>query len=222
MAGYAKRQNLEHLPFGTVNGPDGKPFKTRSGDTMSLQGLIDLGLQKSSEIANSETQNSSEIANVAMAAIKYQDLKNGRASDYIFDVDNFTSTEGKTGPYLQYAVVRINSILQKIGDDNENISLDKIVVDSKNARDLVLLLAQWTEILQNSYHKRDASVIAEYAYNLAKTFSSFYENCPVINEQDKSLQNSRIQIIKHTRYVLRDRALKMLGIGSPTQMHKKK
>lgn len=214
MAGYIKRENLEHTPFGTVNGANGSPFSTRAGETASLQDLINLGIETA--LVNSEGDKE-QAEMIAIAGIKYQDLKNNRVSDYVFDPKGFTSAEGKTGPYLQYAVVRINSILEKAGE----IKPGKIIISDELERDLLLLLNQQAEVLKTAYDRREPSVISEYVYNVAAKFSAFYSKCPVINEVDESLRASRLTLLSKVREVMLFN-MHLLGISAPSQMRKKK
>ena len=215
---------LEHLAFGTVNGKDGKPFKTRDGGVMSLKALIDLALDKAYESIPQDAEKSvadTQAHKVALGALKFQDLKNSTASDYIFDTDNFTKSEGKTGTYLQYAVARINSILDKSGVALPNIESAQIKISHPLERELMLVLRRFPESLAEAYQHREPSVIAEYIYILAQRFSTLYAELSINGEQDESLKLSRLRIAYLTKETLK-RGLDLLGIECPDRILKNK
>ena len=205
---------LEHLAFGTVNGKDGKPFKTRDGGVMSLKALIDLALDKARETIPENAEKSlaeDQAHKVALGALKFQDLKNSTASDYIFDTDNFTKSEGKTGTYLQYAVARINSILDKSGVALADIQQAQIKISHPLERELMLALRRFPESLAESYQHREPSVIADYVYTLAQRFSTLYAELSINGEKDQTLKKSRLKIAYLTRETLK-KGLDLLGI----------
>ena len=213
---------LEYLPFGTVNGKDGKPFKTRDGGVMSLKALIDLAVDKAYEtIPEGAKKQIADIQahKVALGALKFQDLKNVRTSDYIFDTDNFTKSEGKTGTYLQYAVARINSILDKSGVALEDIEKAQIKISHPLERELVLALCRFPESLMEAYIHREPSVIAEYVYTLAQRFSTLYAELSINAEKEDNLKKSRLKIAYLTRQTLKN-GLELLGIECPDRMLK--
>ena len=215
--------SLEYLPFGTVNGADGKPFKTREGGVMTLKDLIDLAEEKAYETIpeNTDKKTAQDQAHqVALGALKFQDLKNSRISDYIFDTDNFTKSEGKTGTYLQYAVARINSILDKSGKTSADIEKAKIKIFHPLERELVLALRRFPESLAEAYATREPSVIADYVYTLAQRFSTLYAELSINAEQDETIKLSRLKIAELTRQILKE-GLNLLGIGCPDRMLKK-
>ncbi len=214
---------LEHVWFGTVNGPDGKPFKTRDGGAMSLQNLIDIALEKAAENIPSESDEFSkeELANqarkIAIGALIYQDLKSNRTSNYIFDTDNFTKSEGKTGAYIQYAIARINSLLAK-----SDTSVGDIVTISHDLeRELLLLLARYPEALADAYKRKEPSVMAEYVYVVAQKFSTFYSELRINNESDENIKKSRLKLVVKTKDILKQ-GLDLLNIESPERMIKAK
>ena len=213
---------LEYIPFGTVNGADGKPFKTRSGGVMTLKALIELAVDKAHENIPSDAEKSvaeNQAHKVALGALKFQDLKNARTSDYIFDTDNFTKSEGKTGAYLQYAVARINSILDKSGVALIDIEKSQIKISHPLERELVLALRRFPESLAESYQHREPSIIAEYVYTLAQRFSTLYAELSINGEQDETLKKSRLKIALLTRETLKQ-GLNLLGIDCPDRMLK--
>ncbi|MDD2839892.1 MAG: arginine--tRNA ligase [Rickettsiales bacterium] len=201
----------EHIAFGTMNGKDGKPFKTRAGDVVKLRELIDEMVEvisKKSTIKDKET-----IEKIAVACLKFADLINYRETSYIFDMDQFTNFEGKTGAYILYSLVRINSIL------NECDGLDcKITeIKTKEEKDLLLEMSKSSQVFQASYDKKAPNYIAEYTYTLAKKFSSFYSACPVNNEKDINYKKSKISLLYLTKQYI-ETALFLLGIDSVEKM----
>ena len=215
---------LEHIGFGTVNGPDGKPFKTREGGVLRLADLIDLVTEgaraklDAAHIAEDyDTEEREAIARkVGLAALKFGDLSNHRTSNYIFDLDRFASFEGKTGPYLQYSAVRIKSILRKATE--AGVVTGAIIAPSAPAeRTLMLRLVRLPEVLDRSATLRAPNVIAEYAYEVATDFSRFYEQCHILSEPDPQRQASWLALVELTLAVL-DRLLFLLGIEIPERM----
>ena len=213
---------LEYLPFGTVNGSDGKPFKTRDGGVMTLKSLIDLAVGKARETIPSDTEKQvaeNQAHKIAVGALKFQDLKNVRTSDYVFDTDNFTKSEGKTGTYLQYAVARINSILDKSGVLLPDIEKTQIIISHPLERELVLALRRFPESLTEAYVHREPSIIADYVYTLAQRFSTLYAELSINGERDKNMKKSRLKIAFLTRQILKQ-GLDLLGIECPDRILK--
>ncbi|MEE8486133.1 MAG: arginine--tRNA ligase [Acidimicrobiia bacterium] len=224
-AGYAPEGILlEHIGFGTVNGKDGKPFKTREGGVLRLGDLISLiteGARKRLDdahiAADYPDEERSEIARkVGLAALKFGDLSNHRMSNYVFDIDRFSAFEGKTGPYLQYSAVRIKSILRKASD--AGISAGPFIAPSVDQeRVLMLRLVRVQEIVYRAATLRAPNVIAEYAYEVATDFSRFYEHCHILREKDGARQASWLSLVEVTlasQTVLLD----LLGIEIPERM----
>ncbi len=216
--------DLEHIGFGTVNGPDGKPFKTREGGVLRLGDLIDLvteGARSKLDAAHIAegypSEEREEIARqVGLAALKFGDLSNHRTSNYTFDLDRFAAFEGKTGPYLQYSAVRIKSILRRAAE--AGLSSGVILAPTVDAeRDLMLRLVRLPEVLARSAALRAPNVIAEYAYEVATDFSRFYEKCHILNETDTQRQASWLALVEVTLRTL-DLLLDLLGIEIPDRM----
>ena len=224
--GIAPNIKLAHYGFGTVNGADGKPFKTRDGGVMTLENLIKLSKDKVREsipaAGEVEGYGEAEIENlinqVAVGAIKFQDLKNNTSSGYIFDLDDFAKFEGKTGPYIQYAVARINSILRKAKD--KGLEPAKIIITNKEERDLALKIAQLNAAVMRAHTEKEPSIIADYAYTLAQVFSSFYNAAPIMAAETKELAQSRLALAKLLKDIL-VKLLYLLGIEAPEVMLKK-
>jgi arginyl-tRNA synthetase len=223
LAGYARPGELEHLGFGTMNGPDGKPFKTREGGVLRLGDLIEMARDKArarlheaglgAELPEAEFE---EIAHkVAVAALKFADLQNYRGTSYVFDLDRFTSFEGKTGPYLLYQAVRIKSLLRKAA--GEGAEAGRIVISEPAERDLALTLDAFETALQDAYDKRAPNFIAEHAYRLSQSFSKFYAACPVLAAPDAATRASRLRLAEATLRQL-EQALELLGIETPERM----
>jgi arginyl-tRNA synthetase len=215
---------LEHIGFGTVNGPDGKPFKTREGGVLRLGELIELitdaARTRLSEANIAESYSEKERERIArqvgLASLKFGDLSNHRTSNYVFDLDRFSAFEGRTGPYLQYSAVRIRSILRKASEAGISAgSLVEPTVDQE--RGLMLRLVRLPEVLDRSATLRAPNVIAEYAYEVATDFSRFYEHCHILSESDAERQASWLALVELTLGVI-DLLLDLLGIEIPDRM----
>ena len=223
IAGYAKREALEHIGFGTMNGPDGKPFKTRAGGVLRLADLIEMAREKARERLRADEIGSDfspeEFENVAhkvgIAALKFADLANFRGTSYVFDLDRFMSFEGKTGPYLLYQSVRIKSILRKA--EEAGLKTGPIQIAHANERTLTLALDAFDAALASAYDKRAPHFLAEHAFNLAQAFSGFYTNCPILPEKDEAVRASRIALAQATLKQLA-LTLDLLGLEAPERM----
>lgn len=223
--GIAPNVNLKHIVFGTVNGADGKPFKTRDGGVMNLETLIEISkdkvrqsLPKAGEVEGyGEKEIEKLVSQIAVAAIKFQDLKNTIASGYVFELEDFAKFEGKTGPYIQYAIARINSILRKAkaGGRHEG----NIILEAQEERTLALKLAQIHSVVMRTLKDKEPSIIADYAYTLAQTFSTFYNACPIMTAPTPELTASRLRIAKLVLDIL-TLMLYLLGIEAPEIMLK--
>jgi arginyl-tRNA synthetase len=221
-AGYLAADRLEHIGFGTMNGKDGKPFKTREGGVLKLHDLIVQSVDAATarmQAIGAETASSEDAADVARqvaaAAIKFADLSNVRTTNYVFDLERFISFEGKTGPYLLYAAVRMKSLLRRA--DAQGIPPGDIAPDLPAERDLILALDGVQEALANAYQRRMPHLICEHAYNLAQAFSAFYAAAPIMAENDERLRGSRIAL---TRLCLKqlELCLDLVGITVPDRM----
>lgn len=223
LAGYAAEGSLDHLGFGTMNGPDGKPFKTRAGGVLKLHDLITMAVDKARERLHEaklgEDLTGAEFEaiahKVAVAALKFADLSNSRTTSYVFDLDRFMSFEGKTGPYLLYQAVRIKSLLRKGAD--QGVTAGPIVIAEPAERDLALTLDAFSQAVTEAYDKRMPHVIAEHAYRLAQGFSKFYAACPVLIAPDEATRGSRMALSKVALDQL-ETALTLLGIDTPERM----
>ena len=220
--GIAPNVKLQHIGFGTVNGADGKPFKTRDGGVMNLEDLIKLSKDKVRESMPEpdDTYNAAYIekltTQIAMAAIKFQDLKNNIASGYIFELEDFAKFDGKTGPYIQYAIARINSILRKSG----NIQEGNVIITNNEERDLCLKMMQLNNVIMRAHESKEPSIISDYAYTLAQTFSTFYNASSIMNAESTEVASSRLRLARLVRDIL-TKLLYLLGIEAPEVMLKK-
>ena len=229
--GLAPNTKLIHIGFGTVNGADGKPFKTRDGGVMKLEDLIEMSKDKVREsmpeaknlegfasIDEAQKYIDTMVEDIAVAAIKFQDLKNNIASGYVFEIDDFAKFEGKTGPYIQYAVARINSIMRKA--QAAGIKAGDIIITNREERELALKIAQINQIIMRTHEEKEPSIISDYAYTLAQAFSSFYNASPIMSAEKSELAASRLRLAVLTRDALK-LLLDLLGIKAPEVMLKK-
>jgi arginyl-tRNA synthetase len=223
LAGYAPEKSLEHLGFGTMNGADGKPFKTRAGGVLKLHDLITMATDKARERLKEarlgddlpEAEFEDIARKVAVAALKFADLSNNRTTSYVFDLDRFMSFEGKTGPYLLYQAVRVKSLLRKAAD--QGVAFAPIVIEEAAERDLALTLDAFDAATADAYDKRSPNLIAEHAYRLAQTFSKFYAACPILVAPDEATKGSRLALAAASLHQL-EQALDLLGIETPERM----
>ncbi|WP_369061354.1 arginine--tRNA ligase [Caulobacter sp. 73W] len=223
LASYAAEGSLEHIGFGTMNGTDGKPFKTRAGGVLKLHDLITMAKDKARERlteaglgAELPKEEFEEIAHkVAVAALKFADLQNFRGTSYVFDLDRFTSFEGKTGPYLLYQAVRIKSVLRKAAESGA--AAGPITIAEPAERDLALLLDAFETALAEAYDKKAPNFIAEHAFKLAQGFSKFYAACPIVVADDPAVRASRLTLAQTTLKQL-ELALDLLGVETPERM----
>ena len=223
MAGLMSEDRLEHIGFGTVNGTDGKPFKTREGGVLRLADLNRMALEEA-EKRIGETGLSGDIGDeerakiaalVARAALRFADLMNVRTTNYVFDLERFTSFEGKTGPYLLYAAVRMKSLLRRATDAGN--APGKIRIESDTERALVLALDGFANALEQSHAKRQPHILCEHVYSLAQAFSALYAAHPIANEDDAGLRASRLGLCQAVLKQL-EAGLSILGIKAPERM----
>ena len=222
LAGYAAEGQLEHIGFGTMNGPDGKPFKTREGGVLKLNDLIEMTRAKARERlheaglgeAFGEAEFEDIAGKVAVAALKFADLQNFRGTSYVFDLDRFTSFEGKTGPYLLYQAVRVKSLLRRAAE--EGATAGPVAVTDPAERDLVLTLDAFESALAEAYDKKAPNAVAEHAYRLSQAFSRFYAACPIL-QAPHATRASRLTLADATLKQL-ELALDVLGVAVPERM----
>ncbi len=211
---------LQHIGFGTMNGKDGKPFKTREGGVMRLERLIseitDYVRQKITEnqvVDTAEVETTARL--IAMAALKYGDLSNQPTKDYVFDLERFAAFEGNTGPYILYTIVRIKSILAKYGKAADMTALQ--APESKEAKDLMLVLTRFTDFMQQAYRDNAPNVICAYIYELAGAANKFYHETRILAEPDADKQAGYVALMDLTRQVL-ESCIDLLGFEAPEKM----
>ena len=211
------------LGFGTVNGKDGKPYKTRDGGVMRLENLIketkEEMYRKIVENRQMDEAEAKEIANiVAVSALKYGDLSNQASKDYIFDVDRFTSFEGDTGPYILYTIVRIKSILNKYKDQGgclEGLTID--VPGNASTKELMMQLAGFNAMMQSAYDEIAPHKVCAFIYDLANAFNHFYHETKILGEENEEKKQSLIALLVLTRDVL-EACIDVLGFEAPDRM----
>jgi arginyl-tRNA synthetase len=223
-AGWFREDQLEHLGFGTMNGTDGKPFKTRDGGVLRLEDLMEVmqtaaetRLNESGIGADFDDTERAEVARlVGLAALKFADLQNARLTNYVFDPERFTAFEGKTGPYLLYAAVRIKSILRKA--DDMGAAFGPIVPTDDAEAALVLALDAYPKAIALAAEKRAPHILCDHVYTLAQAFSRFYTNCPIlVDETPDDIRASRLSLAKATLTQL-EHGLGIIGLGVPDRM----
>ncbi|HIX14748.1 MAG TPA: arginine--tRNA ligase [Candidatus Hungatella pullicola] len=211
-------KKMSHLGFGTMNGKDGKPFKTRDGGVMRLEQLIgDITQAAYEKIVENRTVSEEEAREtsrmVGMAALKYGDLSNQASKDYVFDIDRFVSFEGNTGPYILYTIVRIKSILSKYEG-----RADKILMPVSDAeKDLMLQAARYSEVVENSFEELAPHKLCQYIYELSNAFNRFYHDTRILAEENKEQQASWICLIALVKDIL-TACIDLLGIKAPERM----
>lgn len=223
-AGFVKPETpMKHIGFGTMNGKDGKPFKTRDGGVMRLEYLIAeineemyRKITETREVSEEEAQETAKI--IGLAAIKYGDLSNQASKDYIFDIDRFTSFEGDTGPYILYTIVRIKSILNKYMDQGgtlEGLTLQEAVNGSE--KDLMLQLAAFNAMMENAAEELAPHKVCAYIYDLANAFNKFYHETKILTEENAERKAGWIALLVLCRRVL-ETCIDVLGFSAPERM----
>lgn len=215
---------MEFLGFGTMNGKDGKPFKTRDGGVMRLENLIAQinkavydKIMENRTVSEEEANNTAKI--VGLAALKYGDLSNQASKDYIFDIDRFASFEGNTGPYILYTIVRIKSILEKYKAEsgNADVNLPVISTDNGSQMQLMLEVAKFNEIIENAAEELAPHKICSYVYDLSNVFNRFYHETKILAEEDQTKKAGYIALINLTINVL-EQCIDLLGFSEPDRM----
>ncbi|HHE3586423.1 TPA: arginine--tRNA ligase [Pasteurella multocida] len=223
-AGYVPDSfQLEHKNFGMMLGKDGKPFKTRTGGTVKLADLLDEAVERATQLiqekstALSTQEKAAVIEAVAIGSVKYADLSKNRTTDYVFDWDNMLSFEGNTAPYMQYAYTRIRSIFNRSELNEQDLSESPVVLSNEKERLLAIKLLQFEEAIQIVAKEGTPHVLCTYLYELAGVFSSFYEHCPILNNEDEQIKRSRLKLALLTEKTLKQ-GLDLLGIKTVDKM----
>ena len=219
---------LTHIGFGTMNGKDGKPFKTRDGGVMRLEYLLD---EINEEMLKKITENQKEKENldiseeeakqtaktVALAAVKYGDLSNQASKDYCFDIERFTSFEGNTGPYILYSILYIQSYLKKYTAKNSLPDAPILGAHSASEKNLMLVLSRFNAMMENAYEEKAPHKICAYIYELANAFNGFYHETKILSEEDFKVQASYIGLLVLTKNIL-ETCIDVLGFSAPDRM----
>lgn len=214
---------LEFLGFGTMNGKDGKPFKTRDGGVLRLEKLLEdvneQVLDKMKDRDMDKDMIDDAAAKISLAAIKYGDLSNQASKDYIFDVERFTSFEGNTGPYILYTIVRTKSLLAKVKAQNitfdENSTIEP--ADSKSETDVMLALTKWSETVNAAFEEHAPHKICQFVYELSDTFNKFYHENKIVTNENEKQRESYIKLSALVGKVL-ETAIDLLGLEAPERM----
>jgi len=211
--------NLQHIGFGTITGADGKPFKTRDGSVPSLDDMVDM---VADSVRKRATESGKELPDetiemIALAALKFNDLMHDVKSDYMFDPESVTQFEGRTGPYILYTAVRLNSVMKKA----ENLGVSAMAHDMQlNAeeRNLLLRLMDFRRVLENAFARRATDLLANYAYDLAQDINTFYHHCPIMRDDvDADVKANRLYIVNMARETLLN-AIDLMGLRVPDAM----
>ena len=216
MSGIYPYDKFEHIGYGTINGSDGKPFKTRDGNAAGLDDILDIANEAVRErVAESgKTLDDETITSIALAAVKFNDLLHDVRSDYIFDPKSITSFEGRTGPYILYTAVRLNSILKK-ADASKSVSTHELTTDERN---LLIQVMDFERTVLTAFDNRATDLIANYAYDLCQLINTFYHNCPIMRDDvDEETRAGRLHIVCVARDTLAT-AIDLMGLKIPTEM----
>ena len=215
------KTQLHHVSFGKILGEDRKPFKTREGSVPDLSSVLEEAVQRAKSVIDDKSNGLSEkekedvAERIGIGAIKYFELSQSRVSDYIFSWDKMLALQGNTAPYMINAYVRTRSIFRKIGDDT-NISLNDLALSNDSERSIAIKLCQYSEVVPEVMTDYRPNLLATYLYELAQTFHSFYEQCPVLNSEEQT-RNTRLALCEATSKILKH-GLELLGIYPPDKM----
>ena len=215
------KTQFHHVSFGKILGEDRKPFKTREGSVPDLSSVLEEAVQRAKSVVDDKSNGLSEkekedvAERIGIGAIKYFELSQSRVSDYIFSWDKMLALQGNTAPYMINAYVRTRSIFRKIGD-NADISLHDLALSNDSERSIAIKLCQYSEVVPEVMTDYRPNLLATYLYELAQTFHSFYEQCPVLNSKEQT-RNTRLALCEATSKVLKH-GLELLGIYPPDKM----
>jgi arginyl-tRNA synthetase len=222
-AGFVpENTELEHMGFGTMNGPDGRPFKTRDGGTVKLIDLLDEAEQRAYTLVRDKNPELDDQAlrtiahAVGIGAVKYADLSKNRSSDYIFNFEQMLSFEGNTAPYLLYAYTRVASVFRKAGLDMGDVNGD-FLLQEEAEQALAARLVQFGEVLESVAEKGLPHLLCSYLYDVAGLFSTFYEHCPILSGDNEALKQSRLKLAALTARTLKQ-GMELLGLSPLERM----
>ena len=218
MSGIYPYDKFEHIGYGTINGSDGKPFKTRDGNAAGLDDILDMANTAVRErVADSGKKlDDDTIKSIALAAVKFNDLLHDVRSDYVFDPSAITSFEGRTGPYILYTAVRLNSILNRVQSAECRVQKDyNMTADERN---LLIQIMDFERTVLNAFENRATDMIANYAYDLCQLINTFYHNCPIMHDDvDETTRAGRLRIVQIARDTLAT-AIDLMGLKIPSEM----
>ena len=216
MSGIFDYENLEHIGYGTINGTDGRPFKTRDGNAAGLDDIIDAVNQAvHARVAESgKNLDADTISAIALSAVKFNDLMHDVRSDYIFDPNAVTSFEGRTGPYILYTAVRLNSVLKRANEAGDATYMP-MTIDERN---LLIGIMDFERIVHTAFDNRATDLVANYAYDLCQLINTFYHNCPILRDDiDAKTRAGRLHIAKVARDTLA-MTIDLMGLKIPSEM----
>lgn len=216
MAGIYSYDKFEHIGYGTINGSDGKPFKTRDGNAAGLDDILDIANEAvRARITEFDKKLDDEtIKTIALAAVKFNDLLHDVKSDYIFDPKQITSFEGRTGPYILYTAVRLNSVLKKAGDFTAPVN----VVLDPDERNLIIALLDFERVVNTAFDNRATDLVANYTYDLCQLVNTFYHNCPILRDDvAPDVRATRLTVVKIAFETL-SKLLGLMGLKIPNEM----
>ena len=216
MAGIYSYDKFEHIGYGTINGADGKPFKTRDGNAAGLDDILNIANDAVHARVTEfdKTLDEETIKTIALAAVKFNDLLHDVKSDYTFDPKQITSFEGRTGPYILYTAVRLNSVLRRAGQ----FTVPKTAILESDERNLIIELLDFDRTIQSAFDARATDLVANYAYDLCQLVNTFYHNCPILREDiPADTRNMRLGLVQIAVDVL-TRTLNLMGLEIPREM----
>ena len=215
LSGLISKDKLEHLGYGTVNGTDGKPYKTRSGDTPKLQNLFDQAREIFiSKKENNVNMTEEDVNKIVNSILKFADLQNSRERDYIFDINKFSEVVGKTGPYILYTYLRINKIIENFEINVNNLTNN---IYNNYDRDLRIKLLDLEYFLNLAFKERKPNYLVDYIYDLCVYTNAFYQNNHIMNLEDEIKRNDWLFVLNLTNCVIKE-MLKLLAIDIPKEM----
>ena len=218
LTGLFPAENLEHIGYGTINGTDGKPFKTRDGNAAGLADIMQMvrDAARARVVESGKNLDDDTIDQIALAALKFNDLMHDLRSDYIFDPNSVTSFEGRTGPYILYTAVRLNSILNRVQSAECRVQKEyKVNADERN---LLIQIMDFDRMIMSAFDNRATDMVANYAYDLCQLINTFYHNCPIMRDDvDDATRAGRIHIVQIARDTLAT-AIDLMGLKIPREM----
>lgn len=217
LSGIFKYEDMEHIGYGTINGTDGKPFKTRDGNAAGLDDIIDVVNDAVQErvTESGKSLDNETVEMIALAAVKFNDLVHDVRSDYIFEPTSVTSFEGRTGPYILYTAVRLNSVLKKAGNIDLNADMGELTTDERN---LLIGILDFERTVQGTFDNRATDILANYAYDLSQLINTFYHNSPILREDVDAATRAKRLRIAQIAYNTLATTIDLMGLKIPNEM----